>query len=309
MDMNIRLCGEAGQGLQTVGKVLAAALARQGWEVFAHQDYESRIRGGSNYFQIGISRRQLTCHQEKVDLLIAMSVGSWHQFSRDLKPEGTGIHPPGVEGAAGLALDVAAIAARAGSKKLASAVVGGIVWGVMGGPFTGLEQQLRLYFARRGEELINSNVEAARAGYYWAESQDLGRKLPAPERGRDRMLMRGNDAVALGAMAAGIKFISAYPMTPSTSIVEYIAARAQRAGIRVEQAEDEIAAINMALGAGYAGVRDREQALALAGQWGEQIPLGVIYRSGRPDPTPDQSLVDANLEPKVVEGILEQYRV
>ena len=293
MEFNIRLCGEAGQGLQTIGKILLDGLARQGWELFAHQEYESIIRGGNSYFQVALSDKPLTCHVAQPDLLVAMSAQSWQQFSPDLAADGVGIHPGPQNDGEGLVLDASAMAAEHGSAKMASAVVAGIVWSVVGAPLEGLEQQLAEVFASLGQEMIENNKKAAAAGYDWAEQKELNRKLSAPRSPRPRMLLRGNDAVALGAMAAGLKFISAYPMTPATSIVEFIAAQAADAGIRVEQAEDEIAAINMALGAGYAGVRAMTatsgggfalmvEALSLAGS--AEVPV-VVVNGQRPGPS------------------------
>ncbi len=293
MEFNIRLCGEAGQGLQTIGKILLDGLAGQGWELFAHQEYESRIRGGNSYFQIAVSSQPLTCHNPRPDLLVAMSAQSWQQFGPDLAEDGIGIHPGPEDDKGGLVLDAAAMASEAGSAKMASAVVAGVVWSVVGAPLELLQKQLAGVFAHLGEEMVENNKKAAAVGYQWAQQKNINRELSPPQSPRQRMLLRGNDAVALGAMAAGLKFISAYPMTPATSIVEYIAANAEAAGIRVEQAEDEIAAINMALGAGYAGVRAMTatsgggfalmvEALSLAGS--AEVPV-VVVNGQRPGPS------------------------
>ena len=297
MDFNFRLCGEAGQGLQSVGKILLSALARKGWEVYAHQDYESRIRGGSNFFQIRVSDHPLTAFSTTVDLLVAMNAESYTVFSGALDTESVAIHPgPATENADfnQLVVNIDKTATESGgSKKMASAVVAGLVWAFVAEDTKVIEDELAEFFADLGEELVQGNLKAVRAGFDLARSKGFTAKGSAPNKAGGRMLLRGNDAIALGAMAAGLKYISSYPMTPSTSIVEYIAAESEEIGIRVEQAEDEIAAINMAIGAGYTGVRAMTttsgggfclmtEAIGLAGS--AEIPV-VIVNGQRPGPS------------------------
>lgn len=295
MDFSVRICGEAGQGLQSAGKLLLSALAKAGYEVFAYQDYESRVRGGSNFFQIRIADIPLTAYSEEVDVLIAMTPQAYQVFSGNMAENGLAVHP-GPQDDSGykqevvhfddIALD------QGGSKKMASAVVAGLIWACAAEDTEILEAELAIFFADLKEELIQGNVKAARAGFTLAREMGIS---PRKGKGRagSRLLMRGNDAIALGAIAAGLKYVSAYPMTPSTSIVEYIASAAQEVGIRVEQAEDEIAAINMAIGASYAGVRAMTatsgggfclmtEAVGLAGS--AEIPV-VIINGQRPGPS------------------------
>lgn len=297
MDFNIRLCGEAGQGLQSVGKILLSALAKQGLDVYAHQDYESRIRGGSNFFQIRVADHPITAFSEKVDLVIAMTGESFHNFSEDLGKDSIAIHVgPELENKAyqEMVVNFDKVASETGgSKKMASAVVAGLTWAFVANDTKVIEKELASFFADLGEELVQGNVKALHAGYNLAREKGHKARALSASSNDVRLLLRGNDAVALGAIAAGLKYISSYPMTPSTSIVEYIAAESEEAGIRVEQAEDEIAAINMAIGAGYTGVRSMTttsgggfclmtEGIGLAGS--AEIPV-VIVNGQRPGPS------------------------
>lgn len=294
MDFTFCLCGEAGQGLQSIGNILLTALGKSGWDVHAYQDYESRVRGGSNFFQIRVADHTLGTFREEVDLLVALASSAHRQFADKLQAGGIAVHPGPASGMQGeVVADFQNLAETAGgSPKMASAAMAGFVWAFLAADIGALAAELETFFSRRGAQMVTGNLKAAQAGF------DLGRRyaerVPEPPRpaGR-RLLLRGNDAIALGAMAAGVKYVSAYPMTPATSIVEFIAARAQEAGILVEQAEDEIAAINMALGAAYAGARAMTatsgggfclmtEAVGLAGS--AEIPV-VIVNGQRPGPS------------------------
>ncbi|MTI96491.1 MAG: 2-oxoacid:acceptor oxidoreductase subunit alpha [Firmicutes bacterium] len=297
MEYNVRLCGAAGQGLQSVGKVLISALSKTGWHIYAHQDYESRIRGGANFFQIRISDRPLTTFSPQVDLLVALSSESYQIFADDLHPQSICFHP----GPEKLNRDFTehifnpeTVAQESGgNKRMASAVVAGLVWATVSEDHEPVLAELAEFFGARDQEIGEGNRKAGAAGVELA--RQLGIKAlaggPRPEAGR--MVLRGNDAVALGALAAGVKYVAAYPMTPSTSITELIAAEGKKLGVSVEQAEDEIAAINMAIGAGYTGVRAMTttsgggfclmtEAIGLAGS--AEIPV-VVVNGQRPGPS------------------------
>lgn len=295
MDFTVRICGEAGQGLLSAGKLLLSALAKSGWEVYAHQDYESRIRGGNNYFQIRIADDSLTAHSERVDLLVAMTAQSFQAFSTDLPGDSLAIHPGPVQGDIPQHLaDFSAIARDSGgSPKMANAAAAGFIWAFAAQETVVLEEELAKFFSGLGEDMILGNIRAVRAGFALAREFGVEPGTVESKSSNKRLLLRGNDAAALGAIAAGLKYISAYPMTPSTGIVEYIASVAQEAGIWVEQAEDEIAAINMAIGASYAGARAMTttsgggfclmtEAVGLAGS--AEIPV-VIVNGQRPGPS------------------------
>lgn len=295
MDFSVRICGEAGQGLLSAGKLLLTALAKSGWEVYAHQDYESRIRGGNNFFQIRIAEHSLMAHSERVDLLVAMTAQSFQVFSTDLSRDSLAVHPGPVQSDLHQYLaDFKAIARDSGgSPKMANSAAAGFIWAFAARETTVLEEELAKFFSGLSEDMVLGNIRAVRAGFALAREYGVEPRTVVSKSSGKRLLLRGNDAAALGAIASGLKYISAYPMTPSTGIVEYIASAAQEAGIWVEQAEDEIAAINMAIGASYAGARAMTttsgggfclmtEAVGLAGS--AEIPV-VIVDGQRPGPS------------------------
>jgi 2-oxoglutarate ferredoxin oxidoreductase subunit alpha len=172
-------------------------------------------------------------------------------------------------------------------------VAAGAALGFINYPFEPLAEMLRDLFGKKGT-VAEDNVRAARAGYDFTTkngSSQFPWKLK-PLNDKRRLLISGNEALALGALAAGCKFISAYPMTPSTGIMTYLAGKATEWGLIVEQAEDEIAAITMAIGASFAGVRAMTatsgggfclmvEGLGLAGM--TETPL-VVVEAQRPGP-------------------------
>lgn len=297
MKFSLCLCGEAGQGLQSIGNILLFALAKAGWEVFAHQDYESRVRGGSNFFQIMVADHVCTTFSPQADLLVSMAPQAYRQFSGMTKDQGLAVHPGPTAGTANHREEVISfeeIALEAGAPKVvASAAVAGFVWAFLATDVHGIEAELEEFFGTKGADIVALNQKVARVAYDMARARGIT-GMTVPQRPRPpRMLLQGNEAVALGAMAAGVKYISSYPMTPSTSIVEYIAGKGEEAGILVEQAEDEIAAINMAIGAAYAGARAMTttsggglclmtEAIGLAGS--AEIPV-VVVNGQRPGPS------------------------
>ena len=260
-NINIMVGGEAGQGVQSVGFILCKALARGGFHVFADQDYESRVRGGHNFFRIRAQDTEVGAISETLDMLLALDKESIDLHQKELSKEGLIIFDdatvPDVKagrGIFGLPLEKLAIEAG-GNKVMANAVGLGALLGAAGYDFKLPEQALIEHFDTK--EVGEGNVKAARAGHDYIRKNYKGgfkKHLKKISDGK-RMLLNGNEAIALGAIAAGCKFMAAYPMTPASSIMEYLAAHGEEFGVTVVQAEDEIAAINMINGAGYTGVR------------------------------------------------------
>ncbi|GAB4409365.1 MAG: 2-oxoacid:acceptor oxidoreductase subunit alpha [Thermodesulfovibrionales bacterium] len=269
MDYSIKIGGEAGQGIQTIGDTLARVFSRAGYHVFSHQDYESRIRGGHNFFQIRFSDKPITASREKIDILIALDKESIEQHEKELSEYGQIIYDSATlkqkyEKSYFLGIPFVNLAVEHGGNKImANTVATGAVLGILGMELDILLDIIKDTFKKKGEDVIKANINAAMAGHDYAVKECI--KCPFNIRGglvgetvsspRGKMLIAGNDAIGLGAIASGCKFYAAYPMTPSTGIMLYIASKAKEYGIVVEQAEDEIAAINMALGASFAGVR------------------------------------------------------
>ena len=261
VDINIMVGGEAGQGVQAAGFIIAKALARYGSSVFADQDYESRVRGGHNFFRIRASDGDVGAISEEVDVLLALDRQSIDLHQREVSSDGVIIFDSdrmeGVganERALGLPLERMALE-TAKNKQAANLVAVGAAMSLLGYDSASLKSVVLDYFGAL--QIGQADADAAARGYEDAKASSrrgLGKQV-GPAGAQKRMLLNGNEAVALGAMAAGCKFVSAYPMTPSTTIMEYIAGKADELGVVVVQPEDEISAINMIIGASYAGVR------------------------------------------------------
>ncbi len=261
MDYSIKIGGEAGQGIQTIGDTLALVFSRSGYHVFTHQDYESRIRGGHNFFQIRFSDKPITASRENIDILIALDKESFDQHEKELSELGQIIYDSATlkqKHEKPYSLDIPFVnlaVEHGGNKIMANTVATGAVIGMLGMELDILLDIIKDTFKKKGEDVIKANINAAMAGHDHAVKQCIKCSFSASPLSKPKMLIAGNDAIGLGAIASGCKFYAAYPMTPSTGIMLYIASKAKEYGIVVEQAEDEIAAINMALGASFAGVR------------------------------------------------------
>ncbi|KAF0182557.1 MAG: 2-oxoglutarate ferredoxin oxidoreductase subunit alpha [Nitrospirae bacterium] len=295
MDYTIKIGGEAGQGILTIGDTLARFFARSGYHVFTHQDYESRIRGGHNIYQVRVSDRPVMSSRTGIDILVVLDAATIPMHEEELSPDGLALYD-----AASLKqkhdkpnfLDVPFMQLameQTSNRIMANTVATGAVLGMLGVPTDALEGIIRDLFKK--DDLIAANLKAAAAGYGYAKEHCIRCAFLAADAARPKMLIQGNDAIGLGALASGLQFYSAYPMTPSTSIMLSVAARAKEYGVIVEQAEDEIAAINMALGASYAGVRAMTgssgggfalmvEGLSLAAITETPIVIGLVQRPG-----------------------------
>ncbi|MEJ5228122.1 2-oxoacid:acceptor oxidoreductase subunit alpha [Thermodesulfovibrio sp.] len=298
MDYSIKIGGEAGQGIQTVGETLSRLFARAGYYVFTHQDYESRIRGGHNFYQIRISDKPITASRTPIDILVALDRESIIQHERELSPTGHVLYDSSYlkekyEKANFLDVPLFDLAIKhGGSKIMANTVAVGAVVGMLGMKPDIMYELIKKTFKKKGSEVIEANLRASEAGYNFAREHCLTCSFMVSGFESPKMLITGNEAIGAGACASGLKFYSAYPMTPSTGILNFVADKAKEFGIVVEQAEDEIAAINMALGASFAGVRAMTgtsgggfalmvEGLSLAGM--TETPL-VIALAQRPGP-------------------------
>ncbi|MFH0810877.1 MAG: 2-oxoacid:acceptor oxidoreductase subunit alpha [Pseudomonadota bacterium] len=262
LDFSLKIGGQAGQGLQTIGDVISKALLRSGYHVFTVQDYLSRIRGGHNFTQVRVKDQPVASIRPVVNLLVALDRATIDEHAGELLPGGAVIHDEAFQvpaSAAGhlLPLPLKGLAKEAGDPVTENTVAAGAIWGLVSGDLDLLLGLLAETFFPKGARLVEVNHKAARLGHDFARERcpqclpvRLAR-LQAPA----RLLITGNEALGLGALAAGCRWMSAYPMTPSTGIMNYLAAKSAEYGLVVEQAEDEIAAINMAVGASFGGLR------------------------------------------------------
>ncbi|MFH1032635.1 MAG: 2-oxoacid:acceptor oxidoreductase subunit alpha [Chloroflexota bacterium] len=260
VDFNFMVGGEAGQGVQSVGFLLAKAFARGGYHVFADQDYESRIRGGHNFFRVRVKEGRVSAIVEPVNILVAFNKETIDLHRGELVKDGTiifdGEKIKDIDNKNSLfSIPLEKLAEeKAGDKLMANTVALSAALALVGYDVNILNDVLREHFGKG--KVANSNIAAASAGYEYARANYKKKStVIKPISEAKRLLLTGNDAFCLGAIAAGCRFMAAYPMTPTTSIMEYMAAKSKDFDLVMVHAEDEIAAINMAIGAAYAGVR------------------------------------------------------
>lgn len=264
-DLSIRIGGDAGQGIESVGAALSRTLARSGLHVFATQDFRSRIRGGHNFYQVRMSNTPVQAQRDPPDLLLAftretidlhmdrLAAGAGVVYDASLGVDEAqlrshGLHP--------VPVPLTTIAADRGSRVMTNIAGLGALAGVIRLPLAGLNKVIREEFAGKGPEVVAANLAVARDARRYVDRAfpDAGWPIPDGD-GVRRLLLHGNHALALGAVAACCRFIAAYPMTPATTILEYLAAVGAEEGIVAKHAEDEIAAVCMAVGAGFVGTR------------------------------------------------------
>lgn len=264
IDFNIMVGGEAGQGVQSVGMILAKVLAYGDFQVFADQDYESRIRGGHNFFRVRVKNSEVQAVSLSLDMLVALNRETIALHEKELKPGGVIIYDgeqTKVESKGAHYVNVPLVKLAediAKNKLMANTVAVGAILGLVGYDFDLLAFILKSEFSRHGEQVVKDNVASARAGYDFTRERGAALRVPSLQPrigGQHRLVLTGNEALCLGAMAGGCKFLAGYPMTPSSPILEYMADKGRQYGVVALHVEDEISAMNMAVGAGYTGVR------------------------------------------------------
>lgn len=255
-DCTIVIAGSAGEGVQTIGDVLADTLSAQGYAVFTWQEYESRVRGGQNSYTIRVREAPLNAPVIEADILLCLNPGAFAKYVPRLKPGGILVaEEPHLDGAIVVPFKDKA-KKELGNLIYANTIAVGALTGVLGMDRRAMDGILERHFAGKGLEVVEHNRKAAALGYDAADEACRDAcPWSFPKRDGSYYLVGGNEALPIGAAHGGCRFIAAYPMTPSTGIITYLARRAEELSIFCEQAEDEIAAINMALGASFAGAR------------------------------------------------------
>ncbi len=253
--LQVVIGGEAGQGLVTLGELLAKSFVRSGYHILVTQTYMSRIRGGHNTFAIRVGVAPVDALREQIDLLVALDDDTVKLHQATLtQADGVVVIAESSTVAAGRCV-------RVPFKKLAdpkyeNAIALGVVAALLGLDQAVVSEAASAYFGGKDAAVVEANRAAVAAAYAWAAAtpQPIEKLAPAGA-SPARLMLNGNEALALGALAAGVKFCAFYPMSPATSIMLNLVAHADEMGLVVEQAEDEIAAINMAIGASFAGSR------------------------------------------------------
>lgn len=264
-EISVRTGGAAGDGIASVGDVLGRSLSRMGLHVFGLNAYQSVIRGGHVWFQARASTEPIHSQGDQADVLFALNKETAQIHLPSMNAGSTVVYDPEKfdladselpVGTKKLAVPTLEIARKYSSQSILQNAAGlGATAFLAGIPLPLLHQTLADSFGRKKGEIVDWNVGASGDGYRFAEKNSGANDHAVTPSGPAKMLMTGNQAIALGAAAAGCKFLSQYPMTPASTILHWLAAHAQQLGIVVKQAEDEIAVVNMAIGASFAGVR------------------------------------------------------
>ncbi|OQX50469.1 hypothetical protein B5M47_03795 [candidate division CPR3 bacterium 4484_211] len=304
VDFTWKIGGEAGWGIKSSGFIFSKTFVRSGYHVFSYDEYPSLVRGGHNCFQARVSSRKVYSQLRLVDILVALNKESFYLHSNELKEGAVVIYDGGEfslnEGEfpsiSFINIPLRKIAAEKGGKKvMMNNVALGASMAVLNFDLGILGDVISDQFSDKGEDVVLANIESAQGGYDYVnalERKALDKIVVRANPGEGRMLVTGNEAVAMGGLAGGLQFYPAYPMTPASSILHFLSRWGEQYGVAVVQVEDELSAVNMAIGAAFAGVRSMTatsgggfclmtEGLGLAGM--TETPL-VIVVSQRPGP-------------------------
>ncbi|NOX97460.1 MAG: 2-oxoacid:acceptor oxidoreductase subunit alpha [Nitrospirae bacterium] len=266
--LNWKIGGEAGYGIMVTGQVFSRIFSRSGFYVFDYVEYPSLIRGGHNSYHVTVSGKELFSLEKSLDLLVALNKDTIERHKDTLTPgaailydeEEIELSPEefSSQEIKLYPLALAKLAREAGGEKLMrNTVTLGASLAIVGYDLDTLAEILEDTFKKKGEEVIKINIAVARAGFNYVRRNfpdDFKHKLKKISSSK-RLLLNGSEAVSLGAIKAGCKFCAAYPMTPASGVLHYLASQEEKFNLVVKHAEDEIAVINMAAGASFAGVR------------------------------------------------------
>ncbi|MDG5775741.1 2-oxoacid:acceptor oxidoreductase subunit alpha [Haloarculaceae archaeon H-GB2-1] len=264
-DLNWAIGGEAGDGIDSTGKIFAQALSRAGRHVFTSKDFASRIRGGYTAYKVRTGAEPVESVVDRLDILIALTertieenMDELHEGSfiiyDDERSTMRDVEIP--DEMIGLPVPLKRLAEEAGGAIMRNVVALGAACEVAGFPIENLDEALEKRFGSKGQAIVENNETAARLGREYVEEEfdyDYPYELICTD--EDYVLLNGDQAIGMGAIAAGCRFYAGYPITPATEVMEYLTGRIEQFGGTVVQAEDELAAINLALGGARAGAR------------------------------------------------------
>ena len=297
-EVSVVLCGAAGKGIQTIEHLLTRLLKREGYHVYANKEYESRVRGGSNSTELRVGARRVGAYVDRIDLLVPLDREAVEHVRERLtarsvilgEPEVLGVDLPIIE------VPLSKLAARAGGAIYGNLVAVGVLAALFGLERGTVSAWVKAFFEKKGEEVAGKNVAALVLGFdcgaALAAKGAVRIEIPRDPETKGEMLLDGSEAVAYGALAGGCNFVCAYPMSPSTGVLTVLARLSNDFDVVVEQCEDEIAVVNMALGAWFAGARAlattsgggfalMTEGMSLAGM--TETPL-VVHLAQRPGP-------------------------
>ncbi|MFF2089089.1 2-oxoacid:acceptor oxidoreductase subunit alpha [Paenibacillus sp. NPDC058174] len=260
-----KIGGQQGEGVESTDRIFSTALNRLGYYLYGYRHFSSRIKGGHTNNKIRISTKPIRAISDDLDILVAFDQESIDLNAKELRAGGVVVAdakfnpviPEGVD-ARLFAVPITKIAEELGTSLMKNMVASGASWALLGLPLEVFNKAVEEEFGRKGPAVVEKNIEAVKHGAEFVLEQAGGPldafKLDEAD-GEQKLFMIGNEAIGLGCVAAGCRLMSAYPITPASEIMEYLIKKLPKFGGTVVQTEDEIAAVTMAIGANYAGVR------------------------------------------------------
>jgi 2-oxoglutarate ferredoxin oxidoreductase subunit alpha len=249
-DFSILIGGEAGEGSRKSGSVIAKLFSHLGYRIYIYEDYSSLIKGGHNFSQIRANKEEVLCHRQEIDFLLALDKRTMEKHKNDLSREGMIIYNSDdiPEKHKGTGIPIKTIAKEEGGKPIMknSALIGALVK-MIGMDWKVAEQVFKKEFKKYAE----INLKIAKRGFNASKNLFTIEKIKQ----KSLPLLTGNEALALGAVKAGLDFYLAYPMTPATGILHFLAEHKKEFNLAVAQLENEIGIVNAAVGAAFTGAR------------------------------------------------------
>lgn len=296
-----KIGGQQGEGVESTDRIFSTALNRLGYYLYGYRHFSSRIKGGHTNNKIRISTKPIRAISDDLDILVAFDQESIDLNAHELRKGGVIVAdakfnptvPEDVD-ARLFAVPITKMAEELGTSLMKNMVASGASWALLGLPLEVFNKAVEEEFGRKGPAIVEKNIEAVKAGAEFVLEQAGGPldefKLDEAD-GMQKLFMIGNEAIGLGSIAAGCRLMSAYPITPASEIMEYLIKKLPKFGGTVVQTEDEIAAVTMAIGANYAGVRTMTasagpglslmmEAIGLAGMTEQPLVIVNTQRGG-----------------------------
>jgi 2-oxoglutarate ferredoxin oxidoreductase subunit alpha len=263
-DVVVRIGGEGGEGVMSAGEILTYSAARSSYRVFTFRTFPAEIKGGLAMYQFRVSPYDIFSMGDKLHILMAFNQEAFDNYSSALAEDGVLFYDPAECKPSDnftrkkYEVPLKELAMASGTHLAKNMVATGFLSAVLGIPIEESEKQIADKFRRKGEKLLQQNLNAFRSGVEYAQRylDELKRfRLGKPEGKDKRVILSGNQAIGFGAIAAGCKVAVGYPITPASPILEFLARHLPKFGGKVIQNEDEISALATCVGASYAGAK------------------------------------------------------
>ncbi len=290
--------GEAGQGLATIEEFLVEGLSKQ-YYVFTSKEVMSRVRGGNNTFELRVSNKPIHAITHGIDYLFLLNDNSFYRLPKRIKPNTVVFGEEKFiseqekkdNNITFETLELTSLSKEAGSRLFANTILFGYIAGMLKLDVSIGHQLIHDKFFSKSEKIVKDNQGAFDMGYKLGETYQANTTISKPKSVPDFKTMDGNNALGIGLLGGGVNYIASYPMSPGTTILSYLSAKGEEFDVLAEQAEDEIAALNMAIGSWYAGARGMittsgggfalmSEAVSLAGITESPVVIHIAQRPG-----------------------------